>query len=97
MLGIGPVHHMRHHANGVVMCGVVGAQHGWQDIHETLYPVGCHVTMNHGLHGPLEAFHYGAFDVIILAGEEVYVPIFEQSLEGHCTYYGVLVSVRDQQ
>ena len=97
MLGIGPVHRMRHHANGVVMCGVVGAQHGWQDIHETLHPVGCHVTMNHGLQGSLEAFHYGAFDVIILAGEEVYVPIFEQSLEGHCTYYGVLVSVHDQQ
>ena len=46
------------------MCGVVGAQHGWQDIHETLHAVGCHLTMNHGLQGPLEAFHYRAFDVI---------------------------------
>ena len=27
----------------------------------------------------------------------MYVPIFEQSLEGHCAYYGVLVSVHDQQ
>ena len=27
----------------------------------------------------------------------MYVPIFEQSLEGHCAYYGILVSVHDQQ
>ena len=52
------------------MSGVVGAQQGWQDVHETLCPVGCYVAMNDALQCPLEAFHYSAFDVVILAGEE---------------------------
>ena len=50
--------------------------------------------MNHALQGPLEVFHHGAFDVVILAGEEVYVPRLEQLLEGH---FGALVARYGQQ
>ena len=50
--------------------------------------------MNHAVQGPLEVFHHGAFDVVILAGEEVYVPRLEQLLEGH---FGALVARYGQQ
>ena len=35
-------------------------------------------------------------DVIIRAGEEVYVSGFEQSLEGRCTHFGALVALHSQ-
>ena len=53
------------------MGGVISAQQGQQDVHETPGPVGHHVAMNHALQLPLEALHHGTFDVMILADEEV--------------------------
>ena len=59
-------------------------------------PVGHHVAMNHALQRPLEELHHGTFDVIILAGEEVYVSGLEQWLEGCCTHFGALVALHSQ-
>ena len=59
-------------------------------------PVGHHVAMNYALQRPLEAFHHNTFDVIILAGEEVYVSGLEQSLEGRCMHFGALVALHSQ-
>ena len=59
-------------------------------------PAGRHVAMNHALQRPLELLHHGTFDVIILAGEEVYVSGLEQSLEGRCTHFGALVALHSQ-
>ena len=86
---IDPVHRARRHADGVVMCGVVGAQQGWQDVHETLRPVDCHLAMNHALQSPLEAFN--------VVYEEVYVPRLEQLLEGCCMHFGALVDLHGQR
>ena len=80
-LDIGPVHLAWGHADGTVMSGIEGAQQGQKDVHETLHPVSCHVAMNHALQGPLEVFHHGTFDVVILAGEEVYFPILISRLK----------------
>ena len=59
LLRDGPVHGAQGHANGAVMCGVISAQQGWQNVHETPGPVGRHVAMNHALQRPLEALHHG--------------------------------------
>ena len=61
-----------------------------------LRPVGCHVAMNHALQYPLEAFHHGTFDVVILAGEDVYAPGLEQPLEGCCAHFSALVALHGQ-
>ena len=68
-------------------------QQGRQDVHKTPGPVGRHVAMNHALQRPLEAFYHGTFDVIILAGEEVYVSGLEQSLEGRCMHFSALIAL----
>ena len=78
----GPVHRVRRHANGTVICGVISAQQGRQDVHEMSGPVGRHVAMNHALQCPLGLVHRGTFDVIILAGEEVYVSGFSSFWKG---------------
>ena len=78
------------------MCGVISAQQGLQNVHKTPGPVGRHVAIYHALQRPLEALHHGTFDVIILAGEEVYVSGLEQSLEGRCMHFGALVARHSQ-
>ena len=88
---------MRGHADGAVMCGVIGVQQGRQDAHKMPRPVGCHVVMNHALQCLLETFNHGAFDVIILTGDEVYVPGLEKPLEGCQTHFGALVTLHGQQ
>ena len=79
------------------VCGVIGAHQGWQDVHKMSGPAGRHVAMNHALQHPSEALFHGKFDVIILAGDEVYVPGLEQSLEGHCTHFSALVPLHSQR
>ena len=91
-----PLHSTLRHSNGTVMCGVISAQQGQQDVHEPPGPVGHHVAMNHAPQRPLEALHHDTFDVIILAGEEVYVSGLEQSMEGRCTHFGAIVALRSQ-
>ena len=54
------------------------------------------MALNYALQGLLEAFHHGAFDVIILAGDEVYVPRPGQSLEGCCMHFSALVALHGQ-
>ena len=79
-----------------VMCGVISAQQGCQNVHKTPGPVGHHVVMYHALQRPLEVLHHGTFDVIILTGEEVYVSGLEQSLEGCRMHFGALVTLHSQ-
>ena len=75
------------------MGGIVGAEKGCP---MKLHPDGCHVGMNHALQPPLEAFHHGTSDVIVLTGEEVNVTGPVQLLDGCCMHFSLLVALHSQ-
>ena len=75
----------------------MGVQEGQQDMEEISPPVVCNVAVDNALHSPLEAFHHGTPDVVILAGGKANGSGNEQTLERCCVHISSLVALHCQQ